>query len=101
MTTVVQEESKTEVKQEPPKPKATKIPTLSPYLAPAVMCSNRDCRRIMHPSTVTDKGGEVMLRYDCVPCNYSFFASMVHAQGQCKPLGSDRANPPEVLQKGR
>ena len=82
-------------------PKKIKIPALSPYLAPSVMCSNRDCRKLMKPVAVTDKGGEVMLRYDCEPCNYSFFMSMIHAQGQCKPLGVDKAGPPEIFQKGK
>lgn len=82
-------------------PKKTKIPNLNPYFSPAVICPNRDCLKVLYPVVSTEKGGEPTLRYDCEPCNYSFFASLIHAQGQCKQLGSDRKNPPEIFQKGQ
>lgn len=90
-----------EVKADTPKPveKKTKIPTLNPYLAPAVICSNRDCLKILFPKVSTEKGGEPTLQYDCENCNYSFFASLVHQQGLCKKLGSEKKNLPEVFQK--
>jgi hypothetical protein len=78
------------------KPRPSKIPSLNPYIAPNVFCSNRDCGKKMDPVMITDRGGERSLRYDCEPCNYSFYASMVHAQGQCRPLGKDKSNLPEV-----
>lgn len=81
-------------------PRKPKIPTLNPYMAPAVICPNRECLKVLFPKVTTEKGGEPTLQYDCEPCSYSFFASLVHAQGTCKPLGSQRQNPPEVMQKG-
>jgi len=78
-----------------PAPRPSKIPNLNPYLAPNVVCSNRNCRKPMKPVVVTDRGGEASLRYDCEPCRYSFYASLIHAQGTCKPLGAEKSGPPE------
>lgn len=44
------------------------------------------------------KGGEDVLVYTCVPCGYDFKASMVRANGECKPIGSlDTKGPEEGL----
>jgi len=93
-----------EVQASAPKPEAPKktlIPTLSPYLAPMVICPNRKCFKVLTPKVSTQDGGEPQLRYDCEDCNYSFFSSLVHGQGICKQLGSNKKSPPEVFQKGK
>ena len=82
-----------------PEVRKTKIPSVNPYVAPNVICSNRDCLRPMKPKVNKDKGGEPVLQYDCEHCNYSLFASLVHAQGQCKPIGAPTKNLPEIFQK--
>ena len=82
----------------PPKP--AKIPDLNPYLAPNVACSNRGCGKILIPVMADNpKGGEKELRYDCESCGYSFYASLMHVQGQCKPLGAPNKSLPEVIEK--
>lgn len=82
-------------------PRPVKIPSVNPYLAPSVVCSNRNCRRILKPVVVTDKGGELLLRYDDEWCNYSFYSSMIHAQGICKPIGQENKALPEVYERKR
>lgn len=81
--------------------KVSKIPPLNPWAAPAVACPNKGCNKILYP-VISDnpKGGEKELRYDCEPCGYSFYASLQHVQGQCKPLGAPNKSLPEIFEKG-
>ena len=82
------------------KPKVSKIPPLNPWAAPSVACPNKGCNKILQPILADNpKGGEKELRYDCVPCGYSFYASLQHVQGQCKPLGAANKRLPEVFEK--
>lgn len=81
------------------KPKTTKIPTLNPWLAPAVICPNRGCHKLLYPTmSQSEKGGEPEIRYDCEPCGYSFYAGLQHVNGICRPLGAKKAPLPEVVQ---
>lgn len=92
---------KDQPKAEAQAPRKVKIPQLNPYLAPMLFCSNRDCRQPMEAKIINDRGGEAMLQYDCEPCGYSFFGSLVHAQGMSKPIGQKKEGPPEVMQVKR
>ena len=80
-------------------PKKPKIPATSPYIANAVICRNRDCLAVLFPKVSTEKGGEPTLQYDCENCHYSFYASLIHAQGTYKALGQDNKQLPGVMGK--
>jgi len=84
----------------PEKPKVGRIPNLNPWAAPAVACPNKGCNKILFPVLADNpKGGEKELRYDCEPCGYSFYASLVHVQGQCKPLGQPNKKLPDMTER--
>ena len=87
------------VEQAKTPPKRPNIPTLAPYIAPNVICKNRDCLRVLTPRVSNEKGGEPLLQYDCRNCQYTFFASLIHAQGEYRALGAEKAKLPEVFQK--
>lgn len=90
MTTAVQE----------PVKKVAKIPPLNPWAAPSCACPNKGCNQILVPVLADNpKGGEKELRYDCVPCGYSFYASLQHVQGQCKPLGMPNKQLPDMTDR--
>jgi hypothetical protein len=81
------------------KPKPSKIPTLNPWAAPAVICPNRGCNKVLFPVMAqSEKGGEPELRYDCEPCNYSFYAGLTHVNGICRPMGAKKSPVPEIMQ---
>lgn len=73
-----------------PAPKlATKIPSLSPWAAPNVICPNKTCNKILTPRVgKSKKGGDICLYYNCTDCKYDFESSLIHANGMCKPEGS-------------
>lgn len=68
---------------------APKIPSLSPWVAPILICPNRNCSQIMQPKIGKEvKGGDIVLFYNCSNCHYDFRASLMHANGQAVPEGS-------------
>lgn len=65
-----------------------KLPKLSPWLAPNVICPNRGCQKVLTPRIAESKeGGEPSLIYDDEACGYSFQMSLQHANGQAFPIG--------------
>jgi len=90
MTTAVQE----------PVKKTAKIPPLAPWIAPSLGCPNKGCGAILLPKLADNpKGGEKELRYDCTNCRYSFYSSLIHANGSYKPLGEANKKLPEIFEK--
>lgn len=85
----------------PVESKVTRIPKLNPYVAPTLICSNRNCLRELTPRVSKDQGGEPSLQYDCENCNYTFHASLTHAMGQAVQFKAAKPNLPEAMPKGR
>lgn len=66
-----------------------KIPSLSPWVAPILICPNRNCSQVMQPKIGKEaKGGDIVLFYNCSNCHYDFKSSLMHANGQSVPEGS-------------
>lgn len=80
--------------------KVPKLPKLSPWMAPNLICPNKGCQQVLTPRIAQSKeGGEPSLVYDCEPCAYSFQMSLQHANGQPFPIGKFGVRPKEVFEK--
>jgi hypothetical protein len=75
-----------EVKQALVKPK---LPSLSPYLVPNLLCSNRACNQILsNPKTGIDKDtGEQVVIFTCENCGYDALLSLTHSNAKVAPKG--------------
>ena len=70
----------------PARPRA-RVPKINPTVAPFVVCSNKDCERLLAPVPKKGKGGFVPdVTYVCENCGYEFTLSLVPALGQCRAL---------------
>jgi hypothetical protein len=76
-----------------PKPEAPKqqpkLPSLSPYSVPNLLCSNRKCNKILsNPRTGIDKDtGEQVVIFTCEDCGYDALLSLVHSNAKVAPKG--------------
>lgn len=77
-----------QAKQEPVKPQA-KLPSLSPYIVPNLLCSNRECNTILtNPKTGIDKEtGEQVVYFNCPNCHYDAALSLTHSNAKVAPEG--------------
>ncbi|MGC1686725.1 MAG: hypothetical protein WA734_13955 [Candidatus Acidiferrales bacterium] len=80
----------TETKKPAPPVSVTKLPSLSPYLVPNLLCSNRACNTILtNPKTGIDKDtGEQIVYFHCDNCHYDVMLSLQHSTGKCVKEGT-------------
>jgi hypothetical protein len=83
-TTAPQPQAKQEPKQ------VTKLPKLSPYAVPNLLCSNRECNRILtNPRTGIDKDtGEQVCWFTCENCHYDAALPLVHSNARVVKEGA-------------
>ena len=63
------------------------VPKINPILAPLLICTNKDCKEVLHPRAVKGQGGFVPdAVYVCPNCAYEFKFSFQPAIGQCRAL---------------
>ena len=74
-------------------------PSLSPYMAPALVCSGMKCTEILEGPTVhiNAKTGVRTLVYICRKCEAEFSMSATHASGDWSEIAQSGKKPPEVL----
>jgi len=80
-----------EVKPKPAPPvNLTKLPSLSPYLVPNLLCSNRTCNQLLtNPKTGIDKDtGEQIVYFHCDNCHYDAMLSLAHSNAKCVKEGT-------------
>lgn len=84
------------VKPEPPK-SLVKLPSLSPYYVPNLLCSNRLCNQILtNPKTGIDKDtGEQVVYFHCDNCHYDAMLPLIHSNARVAPEGKLSLKGPE------
>jgi hypothetical protein len=74
-----------------------KLPALSPYIVPNLLCPDRTCNTIMtDPKAGIDpKSGEQILYFTCPNCHYHAKMPLVHSNATCVPEGKLDVKGPE------
>lgn len=66
-----------------------RLPALSPYIVPNLLCPNKSCNTILtNPKVDIDKDtGEQVVFYNCPNCHYDAKLALVHSNAMCVPEG--------------